>query len=279
MPEAEEIFDLLFYRPLAFLFVKSIEKTPLSPNHVTLLSGAAGVIAAWQFSIGTTNAMAWGAVWYAVANILDCADGQLARLQGSGTLLGRIVDGATDYVSTVAIFIGIGLSLPDGSGWWLVVAAGVSSAVHALLFDHYQSEFISIVRAERNFLEREIEQFSQEVERLRIEGGRRFRSAILALYVRYLQLQKSSSTKKGNAGFDPATYRSGNAMMIRLWSFLGPTTNRTMLIVCALFGTIPIYLWGIVTIGNMWFVVSYLLQRRIHHRLSLMTASETPGQK
>src|SRR5437867_3338838 len=99
MTEAEEIFDLLFYRPVAFVFVKTIYRLPITPNQVTGLSLLAGLISAWYFSAGTHSALAAAAVWYAIANVLDCSDGQLARLQKSGTLLGRVVDGTADYVS------------------------------------------------------------------------------------------------------------------------------------------------------------------------------------
>ena len=135
MPEAEEIFDLLFYRPVAFLLVKVLILLPITPNQVTMLSLIAGCVAAWYFSVATGTALILAAVWYAVANILDCSDGQLARLQKSGTPLGRLVDGVADYISSLAIFagIGIGLSASWDNVWGLVVLAGVSSALHAIL--------------------------------------------------------------------------------------------------------------------------------------------------
>ncbi|MBI3765873.1 MAG: CDP-alcohol phosphatidyltransferase family protein, partial [Ignavibacteriales bacterium] len=111
MPEAEEVFDLLFYRPVAFILVKMIYRLPITPNQVTGFSLVAGLIAALFFSMSTAAAIVMGALWYALANILDCADGQLARLQHSGTLLGRVVDGVIDYISSVAIFLGIGIGL------------------------------------------------------------------------------------------------------------------------------------------------------------------------
>jgi hypothetical protein len=265
MPEAEEVFDLLVYRPLAFAFVKAAYRLPVTPNQVTLLSMLAGLASAWYFSLATSAALVWAAVWYGVANILDCSDGQLARLQNSGTLLGRVIDGVADYVASVAVFLGIGfgLSAPGHQMWWLVVAAGLSSALHAASFDHYQSEFISTVRGERNFLEREIEKFSTEI-RLRQHS---LTTAILKLYLAYLDVQKRSTTKAEQQTFRPEDYRSKNLTMIRLWSFLGPTTNRTLLIVCALAGGVEAFLWIIVSAGNAWLVACYVRQRRIHRTL------------
>src|SRR5271169_1636711 len=119
MPEAEEVFDLLLYRPVAFLFVKAAYCSPITPNQVTFLSMVAGLVAAWFFSTGSA------ALFYAVANILDCSDGQLARLQNSGTLMGRVVDGVADYISSVAIFLSLGIGFARNADpqWLLVIGA------------------------------------------------------------------------------------------------------------------------------------------------------------
>lgn len=280
LPEAEEVFDLIFYRPVAFVLVKLIYRFPVTPNQVTMLSMFAGLVAAWYFSVGTAAAMIWGACWYAIANILDCSDGQLARLQNSGLLLGRVVDGVADYVSSTAIFLGIGFGLVGNgqSTWWFVIAAGVSSALHAIFFDHYQSEFISTVRAEKNFLEREVERFTAEIRRMKEEHRDGVKVFFLKLYLRYLSLQKRSSTKNHDFAFEPMQYRERNLLMIRCWSLLGPTTNRTVLIVCALTGRVDLFLWIVTTIGNVWLVACFLMQRRIHRKLEQTEISSSIGR-
>ncbi|HEX9006732.1 MAG TPA: CDP-alcohol phosphatidyltransferase family protein, partial [Bacteroidota bacterium] len=80
MAEAEELLDLIFYRPIAFVFVKLIYRLPITPNQVTFLSLLAGFAAAWCFLPGTPEGFVWAGIWYAVANTLDCGDGMLARL-------------------------------------------------------------------------------------------------------------------------------------------------------------------------------------------------------
>lgn len=271
MPEAEEFFDLLFYRPVAFLFVKFIYRFPISPNQVTILSLIAGLAAAWYFSVSTSAALLSAGIWYAVANILDCCDGQLARLQNSGTQLGRIVDGVVDYVSSIAIFVGIGIgSFEAGQYTWsLVVVSGLSSALHAIFFDHYQSEFISTVRAEVNFLEREIEKLTRETQRMQDVRGERVKAIFSRIYLRYLRLQQQMSTKSASRASDPASYRRENLRMVRLWSFLGPTTNRTLLVICAFAGRVDLFLWIVATAGNAWLLGCYLRQKHIHRKLEL----------
>ncbi len=269
MPAAEEIFDLFCYRPLAFLFVKIVYRTPLRPNQVTVLSAAAGIVAAWYLSVGTARALTAAAIWYAVANVLDCADGQLARLQQSGTLLGRVVDGAADYIASAAIFIGLGvhLSAAGASGWLLVIVTAASSALHAIFFDHYQSEYISTVRVERNFLGREIEQFTREVDWLRKSGSHPVRMSVLRLYLRYLHFQELLSARQERKTFNAVLYARRNKLMIRMWSLLGPTTNRTLLIISAFAGKLGWYFVGVAIVGNVWLAVCHLLQRRIQRRM------------
>ncbi len=277
MPEAEELFDLVIYRPIAFIVVKLLYRLPITPNQVTMLSLISGIIASWYFAVGKFAALAWAACWYAVANILDCSDGQLARLQHSGTLLGRVVDGVADYVVSIAIFVGIGIGLQtnEDSMWLLVVLAGVSSALHALFFDYYQSEYISTVRGEKNFLEKEEEQFTKELRRIQAVHRSGLKSLALRIYLSYLGIQKKSNTKSESMSFEPDAYRRANRGMIRCWSVLGPTTNRTLLIVCALFRRLDLYLLAVLAAGNLWLLFCYARQRKIHQELERTLVVQT----
>ncbi len=259
LPEAEELLDLAFYRPLAYAFVRAVYRTPLTPNQVTMLSLGFGLGAAYCFAVGTAAALVWGALWYALANILDCADGQLARLQGSGTPLGRLVDGVADYISSVAIFLGIGIGLEasGASSWLLVVGAGAASALHAMLFDHHQGEYLSVVRSERGFNTHESERISAAWA-----DARGVRKVVLAAYLRYLRIQERAGSPVG-VNVDAAAYRASRRTILRCWSFLGPTTNRTALVVAALLGRTDLYLSFALLPANAWLLVCYLLDRKV----------------
>lgn len=266
LPEAEEYLDLFIYRPIAFVFVKIIAPLPVTPNGITMLSLLAGLISAWQFSL---QALIPAALWHAAANILDCSDGQLARLQNSGTPLGRVVDGVVDYISSIAIFLGIGFGLAscDSQLWLLVVAGGVSSALHAIVFDHYQNEFIANVRGEQNYLEREYQRLNETIVNLRKDSRGTFKMLFISLYLNYLSVQQRSTTNKQSIRHDNNVFRQKNMKMIRYWTFLGPTTNRSMLICCALAGRTDLFLWIVITLGNLWLLICSLLQRRIDRKL------------
>jgi CDP-alcohol phosphatidyltransferase-like enzyme len=279
-PPSEEFLDLLFYRPVAFVLVKGIARLPVTPNQITMASLAAGLAAAAAFSSGSRAGLASGALLYAIANVLDCADGQLARLQQSGTLLGRVVDGAADYLSGIAVFIGLGIGLGSSGApsWWLVAFAGISSGVQAMFFDRYQSEFIASAAGEPDFAEREAGRFRLEISRMRDEGREGIRLLLLQFYLGYLQAQKRF--RRNDAADQPASggQSASGRRMIRLWSLLGPTTNRTLLIVCALAGRIDIFLWSIAAGGNAWLLVSSLLQSRSRSRAAAAPTTASAGE-
>ncbi len=282
MPEAEEYLDLLLYRPAAYLFVMGVKSTPITPNQITFLSLIAGCFAAYQFSLGVESALFIGGIWYAIANILDCADGQLARIKKNGTPLGRIIDGIADYISSVAIFlgIGIGLSVTGNDNWWLVIAGGLSSAFQAIKFDDAQGRFISTVRGEEDFTTMEIEKYSLQVEALRNAGKSGLRLLTLTMYLKYLKFQQQFRPSE-SIEIDREQFKKSNTWMIRLWTFLGPTTNRSMLIVSALLGNVTYFLWAVVLGGNVWLVLCSLLQKRIDKMLSVNSnqKSEISNQK
>ncbi len=272
MAEAEELLDLVFYRPIAFSLVKLIYRLPITPNQITFLSLLSGLAAAHYFSSGIPAQYTIAVLWYLVANVLDCSDGQLARLQGSGTPLGRIIDGVIDYIISVAVFASLAMGLTQESGnasiWYLVVAAGISSALHAIFFDYYQQEFISTVRGERNFLLREVEKFESEITELRNSKQSVGRRVLLQIYFQYLKVQKRSRHQNElRQQIPPELYRTRNIRIMRWWSFLGSTTNRSLLIVAGLFQQPLLFLWTVVVLGNAWFIVAFVWQRNICRQL------------
>ena len=261
--EAEEVLDLFFYRPVAFVVVRIIAPTGITPNQVTLLSLAAGLVAAREFSTGMTSSLAAGALWYMLANILDCADGQLARLKNSGTPMGRMIDGIADYLSGAAIFIGIGIGCAAEGypEWWLVAAGAASSILHAVFFDRYQGEYISAVRTSAGA--GSSSGGSHPYESLRSAPG-----AMGILYRFYERTQVRIAMHRNRSGPDPASYAEINRPLIRYWSFLGPTTNRSLLIVCALAGQLSWYLRILCLAGNAFLILMLVLTRLAHRKLN-----------
>lgn len=276
MIEAEEIFDLYFYRPLAFLFVKAIYNTRITPNQLTLLSMLFGLLGGASYAFGSYAAFVVGAVLYCLYNILDCSDGQLARLKNNGTRLGRVLDGIADYVVSVAVYAGIGIGFASNSDdpvfWWiLTVAAGISNGAQSMIFDYYRSRFLDYVLERVSTFEDGMESFREEYGHLKRQKGKLFAKTVIWIYLQYSFVQRKLTSHwksvKPAKKYDPEEYYRINRVVLHLWSYLGPTTQWTFLIVTSLINRLDIYLWGLVAAGNIWALVMLTVQNKVNSNL------------
>lgn len=282
MLEVEEFLDLVFYRPLAFLLVKAVYPTSLTPNQLTVIALICGMIGGVLFGIGTPFLLIIAAVLLGLYDVIDCSDGMLARLKKNGTRTGRILDGAADYIVLATVYLGIGIGYVSYTDnpvlWWgLLVAAAGSNAVHAILVDYYRNRFLDIVLQRVSTFEEDLEGFQEEAAAMKREGGHYFDRFIIAIYLRYSGLQKNlTSGQKEHSGLtdtDPKEYYRRNRIIIRLWLLLGPTSQLTFLIICALINRMDVYILGMISVANLWAFILYLFQNRINHHVLPSNAS------
>ncbi|MGX6603778.1 CDP-alcohol phosphatidyltransferase family protein [Micromonosporaceae bacterium Da 78-11] len=82
----------------------------LTPNRVTVLAFLVGVGAAASFYQGSYGWLALGALLFHLSFVLDCIDGKIARLNGTGSVFGAWLDYVFDrlrvVVCTLALFGG-----------------------------------------------------------------------------------------------------------------------------------------------------------------------------
>ncbi len=123
---------------LARIMVRPLAHTPLTPNHITLLTLALGLAAAWLFAAGEAAAANWGAGVFVLARFLDHFDGELARLTGKTSRLGYYLDYISGGLSYGALFAGMGIGLAGGDlgNWALALgAAGFASAILSMFLN------------------------------------------------------------------------------------------------------------------------------------------------
>lgn len=172
LKEVEEVFDLLFYRPLAFLLVKSVYQTKITPNYLTVASILMGIIGGCFYAVGLPIYFTIGALFYMAFNILDCSDGQLARLKKNGTPVGKIIDGISDLTATIAIYIGVALGFANKTRephFWLIMLAltGLCNGIHGMLVDFYRNRFLDYVQGRKTNSDESITEFKKEYEKLK----------------------------------------------------------------------------------------------------------------
>ncbi len=144
------------------------------------------------------------------------------------------------------------------------------------MFDLHQQQFIATVKGQRNFVERELDVIRPELDRVKLAGGNPIRRTFLSIYVTYLegQLRSRSSELKGKQ-YPAELYRSMNRRVMRFWTLLGPTTNRTIAVVAGLLNNVWIFVWPVLVIWNMLLVVAILWQRRVWQRLDRALDKDT----
>lgn len=296
--EAEEVFDLVIYRPIAFIFVKLVYSTNLTPNQISVIAMIAGISAGVAFGFGTTSAFTIGALLYLAGNILDCADGQVARLKKNGTKVGRIVDGSIDYTVSIAVFLGIaiGLSRQESMGtfnmfgnyfngnayayiWITTALAGFSSAIQAFYFDFYRNKFLEIVYGKVYSLEDEIKEFEEEKERIIKEPDKAglFDKLLISVYLKYTKLQLKSQMKRKSYSDEniPAEwFYSKNKILLRILSFTGSTTHITLCIICALANNLELFILLCIIPLNIIMLIIYFIQRRVYNNLLIKVKSK-----
>jgi len=92
-------------RPPAAIVVWALAKTPITPNQVTFLSAVVAAGAAAMFAL--LPGYAWlvvAALVYEFSFVLDCADGQLARLKKIASPLGHLLDFLMDELKAMFIY-------------------------------------------------------------------------------------------------------------------------------------------------------------------------------
>ncbi len=270
----EETVDLFIFRPIAFAIVKTIYRLPVTPNQLSVLSMLAGITSGVFFALGDRNSFIYAGLFYALAHILDCCDGMVARLKKNGTVLGRIIDGWTDYITAIAVYIGllIGLhngsfQLPVSSPWLLMVPAAVSLAVHCMVVDFYRHEFLAHALGKANPIQMDREIFSKRMAQLRKEKRNYFEILLISFYLAYTKIQ----LKENNGGkkYSGEKYYKSNKSLLLLWNWIGASTHIFVLIVAALLYEPLIFFIYILGLANIWMLVMGIIQIRNNKRITI----------
>ena len=112
--DTEEWLDVHFTRPIGLVFALLWNRLGIHPNAITILSIFLGIGAGWMFHFTDWRHNLCGVILLMLANFCDSTDGQMARLTGKKTLVGRVLDGFSGDVWFAAIYIAIIVRLGCG---------------------------------------------------------------------------------------------------------------------------------------------------------------------
>ena len=141
--ETENILDLYFYRPIGFQIARALKHTQITPNMVTVFSIFVGAGTGFLFYFDNLVYNIIGIFLLVSANILDCVDGQLARMTGIKSKIGRILDGFAGEIwfTLIYIFLALRLTHAYDSVWFFALAfvSGLSHIIQANITDYYKT--------------------------------------------------------------------------------------------------------------------------------------------
>lgn len=103
--------DTHINRKISRLITPWLLRTPLTPNQVTVLSCVVGLLSALCFVPGGYWGPVCGAVLLQFSVVLDCCDGEIARIKYQESPLGDWLDIGCDTVVHIAVFVGIGIAV------------------------------------------------------------------------------------------------------------------------------------------------------------------------
>lgn len=126
---ADTRLDRLLHRRLSRPVARLAVACRIGPNAITLASLAVGLGAVWGFLGASPERAAAGLALYALAVVLDHADGEVARLTYAESALGEWLDVAVDTAIHALLVLTLGLVAQHAGGWgfWpgVIAALGV----------------------------------------------------------------------------------------------------------------------------------------------------------
>jgi phosphatidylglycerophosphate synthase len=265
--EIEELADVYFFRPAGAVVAHAARRLRLSPTQLSVFGGLIGIVGGSLLYDVRLGLSAFGLL--ILHGIVDSADGQLARLTGRTSELGRLLDGVAGYVTHAAMYVALvaGILARGGSPIVLVwaVAAAVSNVVQAQMYDYHRTAYATVVVRGR------------APQATAPAVGARWVRGLLALYtgvqrrligthaeVERVLLRRAEDGRAAEA--DRLRYRACFYWLVRGWNLLGDNTRFYAIGVLAWAHRLPWFFPFIALPMNAALVLLWLGQARADRR-------------
>ena len=128
----DSIPAVFFYRRISIYVTKLLLHTSITPNQITVFSFLLAVISCFLFFLGGYFCVLGGATILQLHVVLDCVDGEIAKIKSLQSKEGALLDVALDRVSDILIFTALAFSIfnTDGNFWiWPLVLLCLSGTL------------------------------------------------------------------------------------------------------------------------------------------------------
>ncbi len=245
----EEWIDLHFYRRIGIKIARALQPTDISADQVTLWAILIGVVAGHLFVYRDPWVNAIGFLLFVVSDIFDSSDGQLARLRGKSTRMGRALDGMGDNIRFVNLYIHLLIRLSLAGWHWhgllLVALAGLSHSIQSMSVDFIRNAFLLLGEGKGSELD-----LPEDLPAEPKGFFRRIAASIYAAYVRTqtqlfprtLELIRALRRSAVRPSFR-AEYRERQQPLLPICSWLGQNIRFALLGLTAVAGHPQAFLW------------------------------------
>ena len=263
---SDELINVYLLRPIAACVVWLLADTPVTPNQLTVAAIVAGCGAAYAYCLGSAISIVWAGVLVTVKDILDDADGQLARAKELYSRRGRFLDSIGDFGVDVVVFAAITWtvfqSFPDVFTFILGTLAFLGITLRVSYHVFYQVSFLHLEgRYNLNRIAEEITDDDRRGDAITLGLQRIF----LLIYGWQDRLMfRIDRWCRGNrvADHNLMSWYS-DKIGLRLSGLMGFGTEFAILTTCSLFNSLRLYL--IINVGalNAVWLMSVLYRRSI----------------
>jgi phosphatidylglycerophosphate synthase len=259
---SDELINTWLIRPLAGLVVGILYKTPATPNQVTIASTVAGLAAAWVYAKGAPSAIAFAGLLITLKDVLDSADGQLARAKQMFSRLGRFLDSISDFVVDVAVFGAIGWMLwnkNSDAAYGILAFVGLLGTTFRVSYHvFYQTSFLHLHRVyQTNRITEEVRDEDEAGDRSTLILQKVFQmiygwqDRLVAATDRWCSANKRGEEEKWYS--DP--------FALRLSGFLGMGTELFLLMAFSVLNSLEMYLYINLVMMNGLLLLNVLYRR------------------
>lgn len=288
--DVEGLLDIYFYRRIGFQLARLFAKLNFTPRAVTMLGATIGIFAGHLYYYHDLTVNVIGMALHVLANAMDNADGQLARMTKRGSREGRVLDGLCDNLVFASVYVHLCLRYTAGGEsnlvWLLTLGAGASHSLQSSAADYFRNAYLYFIcgksRAELDSSSALRLEFNQL--RWNAEPGRKF---LFRLYLNYTLQQESLApgTKALSqaamtefSGEVPAwlsqRYRRESKRLIK-WFNLLATNTRMLILFALLFLGRPIWYFVIeLTAFNLLLLFVLRQQNRVSSRLLIIITDQ-----
>ena len=242
--------------------VKFLYPLPITPTHITIISLIAGLVSVRFYMIDTSAGLMWGALFLYLKIFLDNVDGNLARVRGETSRLGRFLDSLTDFLVSFLVYLVLALRLVDETNnslyWYLGGLAFLSCLMQCSYFVYYLVKYTAISgtylynRVDEDITEEENEAYDRGDLSMLVYFLHRAHILLYGWQDKTIEwfdrLSKRLGSKKPQKLSEKNWY--GDKVFLTLISPLCLCTNNMLLVFFSLADEIELGLWFIVIVGN-----------------------------